>query len=249
MTLSSERAHNEIAHGQKLAASGNPENIWNWNSPAGRVRAVRRGTLIAQTAQLSPGMRVMEIGCGTGLFTEIFARYGASILAVDISPDLLSYARARYLPQEQVEFREMRFEDCDVESPFDAILGSSVLHHLDMHPALQTIYKLLKPGGIMVFAEPNMLNPQVWAERHIPVIRERNGASPDEMAIVRWSMARDLASVGFTDIRLRNIDWLHPATPEPLIGVVSQLGRLLEQVPLIREFTGSLLISGRRPTR
>jgi 2-polyprenyl-3-methyl-5-hydroxy-6-metoxy-1,4-benzoquinol methylase len=247
MTPTTERARNEIAHGQKLASSGNPEDIWNWNSPAGRVRAQRRGKLIAETAQLKPGMRVMEIGCGTGLFTEIFARYGASILAVDISPDLLSYARARHLPPELVEFREMRFEDCDLDNPFDAVVGSSVLHHLDMNAALQTIYNLLKPGGTMVFAEPNMLNPQVWAERNIPAVRERNGASPDETAIVRWRMAHDLATIGFTDIHLRNIDWLHPATPKSFIPIISRVGLLLEQVQLIREFSGSILISARRP--
>jgi 2-polyprenyl-3-methyl-5-hydroxy-6-metoxy-1,4-benzoquinol methylase len=247
MATLEERSQHEILHGQKLAGSGNPEDIWNWNSPAGRVRAARRGGLIADAAGLKPGMRVVEVGCGTGLFTEMFARSGAHILAVDISPDLLVYARARNLPADQVEFREARFEDCDVDGPFDAVIGSSVLHHLDMKAALKTIFGLLKPGGKMAFAEPNMLNPQVWAERNIPAVREHNGVSPDETAIVRWQMARDLAAIGFTDIHLRNIDWLHPATPKPLIPLVSRTGLIMEKIPLIREFTGSLLISAQRP--
>ena len=92
-----------------------------------------------------------------------------------------------------------------------------------------------------------MLNPQVWAERNIPAVREHNGVSPDETAIVRWQMARDLAAIGFTDIHLRNIDWLHPATPKSLIPLVSRTGLIMEKIPLIREFTGSLLISAQRP--
>jgi 2-polyprenyl-3-methyl-5-hydroxy-6-metoxy-1,4-benzoquinol methylase len=247
MATLDERSQHEIIHGQMLAGSGNPEDIWNWNSPAGRIRAKRRGGLIAEAAGLKPGMRTVEVGCGTGLFTEMFARSGAFILAVDISPDLLVYARSRNLPADQVEFREARFEDCDVDGPFDAVIGSSVLHHLDMKAALQNIFNLLKPGGRMAFAEPNMLNPQVWAERNIPAVRLRNGVSPDETAIVRWTMARDLATIGFTDIHLRNIDWLHPATPEALIPLVSNAGLVMEKIPLIREFTGSLLISARRP--
>lgn len=242
-----ERARNEILHGQKLAASGNPEAVWNWNGPAGQIRARRRGSLIAQAADLKPGMRVIEIGCGTGLFTEMFARYGAFILAVDISPDLLAYARARHLLPELVEFREMRFEDCTIDGPFDAVVGSSVLHHLEIDAALPTIYGLLKPGGITAFAEPNMLNPQVWAERNIPAIRERNGVSADETAFVRWEIAQRLAKTGFTDVHVRNVDWLHPATPRSLIPFVSQVGLVFEQIPFIREFTGSLLISARRP--
>jgi 2-polyprenyl-3-methyl-5-hydroxy-6-metoxy-1,4-benzoquinol methylase len=247
MTPSNERSQHEIEHGRRLAESGDPELIWNWASPAGQVRARRRARLIGDAAGLKPGMRVMEVGCGTGLFTELMSAYGAHILAVDISPDLLALARKRHLPPDLVSFREMRFEEGDIEGPFDAITGSSVLHHLDMIPALRRMYELLKPGGVIAFAEPNMLNPQIWAERHIPAIRDRHHVSPDETAIVRWKLARDLAQIGYTAIQIRNVDWLHPATPEPLIGAVYRLGLLLERIPLIREFSGSVLIRAKRP--
>jgi SAM-dependent methyltransferase len=243
-----ERAYHEILHGQKLAASGNPELIWNWDTPAGRKRAERRGRLLGESAGLRPGMWVMEVGCGTGLFTEMLAGYGARILAVDISKELLDMARARGLSPDQVKFREMRFEDGLADGPFDAVLGSSVLHHLDIQPALRVIYDLLKPGGRIAFAEPNMLNPQVWAERNIPAVRDHNDVSPDETAFVRWWLARDLVKIGFCDIQIRNTDWLHPATPERLIPFIWQLGLLMERIPGIREFTGSLLISAQRPS-
>jgi len=247
MTLLEERGQHEIEHGKLLANSGNPELIWNWDTPAGKVRATRRGRLLSMAAGLKPGMRVMEVGCGTGLFTEMMAPRGAHILAVDISPDLLELARARNLPPEVVEFRLMRFEDGEADGPFDAIVGSSVLHHLEMKTALRRMYELLKPGGVIAFAEPNMLNPQVWVERNIPAVRERNGASPDETAIVRWKLSRDLSEIGFTDIQIRNTDWLHPATPAPLIPIIQNIGLLLEALPGIKEFTGSVLIKARKP--
>ena len=75
-------------------------------------------------------MRVLEVGCGTGMFTEMFANRGAEIVAVDISPDLLKKARARGLAN--VKFCEKRFEDCDLDGSFDAVIGSSTLHHLDV---------------------------------------------------------------------------------------------------------------------
>src|SRR6266545_3842798 len=127
-----QRGQSEVIHGRRLAALGNPEELWNWTSPAGKVRARRRGRLLAQAAGLRFGLRVMEVGCGTGLFTELMAPSGAQILAVDISPDLLALARQRGLPKDRVEFREMRFEDGALDGPFDAIVGSSVLHHLDL---------------------------------------------------------------------------------------------------------------------
>jgi 2-polyprenyl-3-methyl-5-hydroxy-6-metoxy-1,4-benzoquinol methylase len=245
--MSSEKALHEIEHGRMLAESGNPELIWNWATPAGQVRAKRRGSLLIEAAGLRPGMRALEVGCGTGLFTEMLAASGAYILAVDISPDLLVFARQRGLPADQVEFKEMRFEDAPNAEPFDAIIGSSVLHHLAMEEALRRMFALLKPGGRIAFAEPNMLNPQVWAERNIDSVRRRNGASPDETAIVRWRMARMLEDIGFRNIHIRNTDWLHPATPAGLIPLVNGIGLVLERIPLIKEFTGSVLIRAERP--
>src|SRR5262245_8041458 len=132
---SSARAMHEIAHGEFLAQS-DPELIWGWGTPAGRLRAARRAQLIAEGARLAPGMRVLEIGCGTGMSTQMFAATGARIVAVDISDALVARARERGLDADQVQFVAKRFEDCVVDGPFDAVIGSSILHHLEMAPAL-----------------------------------------------------------------------------------------------------------------
>jgi SAM-dependent methyltransferase len=169
-------------------------------------------------------------------------------MAVDISSDLLERARARGLPADQVQFLEKRFEDCDIDGPFDAVIGSSVLHHLEIEPALSKIRGLLKPGGLMSFAEPNMLNPQVFFERNFRFLRRWLWyVSPDETAFVRWPLRGLLRRVGFEDIVITPFDWLHPATPPPLIGLVRGLGSGLERIPLAREFSGSVLLRCRCP--
>jgi 2-polyprenyl-3-methyl-5-hydroxy-6-metoxy-1,4-benzoquinol methylase len=241
------RATHEIEHGRKLAQN-EPERIWGWDTPAGRLRAVRRGDLIALGAALGPGKRALEIGCGTGLFTEMFAQSGAQIVAVDISPELLEKARARGLQESQVRFLAMPFEECDVEGPFDAVIGSSVLHHLDIKPALAKIFTLLKPGGVLFFAEPNMLNPMIIVLKNIKWIKRRFGDSPNETAFFRWRFRRLLIEAGFESPVITPYDWLHPATPEKMIGAVKAAGEILEKTPLLKEFAGSLLIRANRPT-
>lgn len=253
---------NEIQHGERLAA-GNTEILWGWGTPAGRKRAERRGWLISKAGDLGPNKRVLEIGCGTGLFTEMFAATGADVTAVDLSPVLLAKARARRLPADRIRFLEKPFEECEADGHFDAVIGSSVLHHLDMSRALPKIFALLKPGGCFSFAEPNMLNPQVWAERHFrsffPYV------SPDETAFTRWALKNQIVAsgsdltqrgksavasgtyYGFTNITIIPFDWLHPAVPQSLIGIVLAVGALFERLPFIREFAGSLLISARKP--
>jgi SAM-dependent methyltransferase len=245
---SSCRAENEIAHGQMLAKD-DPERIWGWGTPAGAQRAQRRANLIASGAGLKPGMRVLEIGCGTGMFTSMFARSGAQIVAVDISPDLLARARQRGLPEAQVRFLERRFEECDVEGPFDAVIGSSVLHHLDYAVALKKIMNLLKPDGWLSFAEPNLLNPQVFLERTLHFLPMFSYVSPDETAFVRWRLGKLMRAVGLVDVQITPFDWLHPSTPRFLMGLVKGAGRVLEFLPGVREFSGSLYVRGRRPAQ
>lgn len=240
---STPEAEREIAHGRRLA-EGDTERIWGWGTVAGQIRARRRAELIARGAGLGPGVRALEIGCGTGIFTEMFARTGADLLAVDISGELLEKARVRHIASDRVRFLEGRFEDCVVGGPFDAVIGSSVLHHLDVRRALTRIHDLLTPGGRLCLAEPNMLNPQVFLERRFrswfPYV------SPDETAFIRWRLQELLGVIGFTQIAITPFDWLHPATPRSLVLLVQRVGLWLEQTPGLRECAGSLLIRCRR---
>lgn len=238
------QAEHEIQHG-KFLASKDTELIWGWGTPAGRMRATRRAELIGRGARLGPGMDALEIGCGTGMFTEMFAQTGARIIAVDISADLIEKADARNLPKDKVRFIKKRFEDCHMDGPFDGVIGSSILHHLELEKALPKIYGLLKPGGVISFAEPNMLNPQVFVERKLRRLFPH--VSPDETAFVRWTFKSTLRRTGFTDIEVTPFDWLHPSIPQPLIGLISAMGRVLEAIPCLREFSGSLYIRAIRP--
>ena len=239
------RARREFAHGKRLA-SGNTEMIWGWGTAAGQIRARRRAGLIVAGACLRSETKALEIGCGTGMFTAMFAESGAKLVAVDISPDLLEKARKRGLDKDQVRFIEMRFEDPNLYGPFDAVIGSSVLHHLDVPRALAKIYEVLRPGGYVVFTEPNMFNPQVFFERAFSFLPCFSYVSPDETAFVRWRLHALLLQSGFEDVKITPFDWLHPATPVPLIGFVRKVGGLLEKIPAVREFAGSFYIRCRR---
>jgi 2-polyprenyl-3-methyl-5-hydroxy-6-metoxy-1,4-benzoquinol methylase len=243
---STARAEHEIAHGRFLASSG-AEAIWGWSTPAGQLRALRRADMIARGADLHAGMNVLEVGCGTGLFTELLSKSGANLIAVDISPELLEQAGQRGLDPAKVKFVPARFEDCALYGPFDAVVGSSVLHHLEIEPSLRKIFDLLKPAGVMSFAEPNMLNPQIAIQKNIGWIKRRLGDSPDETAFVRWRLAKLLKRIAFEQIRITPFDWLHPVAPRLMIPTVRAIGAVMERIPVGREFAGSVHIRAVRP--
>lgn len=176
-----------------------------------------------------------------GFYTEIFAKSGAQVHGIDLSPDFIEKAVERL--GNLAELKTCDIEDLPYpDNCFDAIVGIRVLHHLDMESAFKEILRALKPGGAIAFCEPNMLNPQLMIQKNIPWIKKRMGDTPDETAFFKQRLGRFLQRQGFKDIAIEPFDFLHPWTPAPLTNAVDKLGRLLEQTPIIREIAGSLKI-------
>jgi SAM-dependent methyltransferase len=234
----------ERAHGKFLAP--NAIEIWGWGTPAGIERASRRTKLLIERASITPGMKVLEFGCGTGMFSRRIAATGAILTSIDLSPDLITEAKKESDPN-------ITFQIGDIESlpfpdaVFDAVIGSSVLHHVRVEKALGQAFRVLKPGKKIAFAEPNMMNPQIAVQKNIPFIKRRMGDSPDETAFFRWPMARLLKRLGYIDIVVEPYDFLHPSIPPKIIPAAKKAAKFLESVPLIREIAGSIIISARKP--
>lgn len=162
-------------------------------------------------------------------------------MATDLSPELLEVARQKYTG---IEFKlEDAMNLSFADSSFQVVFGSSVLHHLDFQKSLKQIYRVLKPGGKMVFAEPNMINPQIFIQKNIPFIKKWLGDSPDETAIVRWKFKKLLEENGFKNVIIIPYDFLHPVVPSFLISLVNGTGKIIERIPVAREIAGSVIIS------
>jgi ubiquinone/menaquinone biosynthesis C-methylase UbiE len=196
---------------------------------------------------LNPGQRVLEPGAGNGEFTQRIAGSGASVAALEISPRQAALASERLASHQNVKVLVGDVDDIAFpDQEFDSVVGSSVLHHLDLSRALPEMLRVLKPGGRFFFFEPNMLNPQVVVERKIRFVGRRLDNSPDETAFFRWKIAGALRRAGFRSVDVRPWDFVHPATPVLLLSVVDGLSKVLSWMPLIREIAGSLQIYAER---
>jgi SAM-dependent methyltransferase len=241
MTLD-ERLQRERLHGREIIAT--EEKNWGWNTPAGRIRWKRRLDFLAQAA--APDRKVLEIGAGSGTFTgELSNRYD-DLTAVDISPDLLALA-AKRAPRASLACMDAHNLDFP-DDTFDAIIGCSVLHHLDWAAALKSFIRKLKPGGVIRFSEPNLLNPQIFLQKNIPWLKKRLGDSPDEYAFTQSRIERDLRGAGYAYISVVPYEFLHPSVPGAWITAVMRLEDRLERSPM-RHIAGSLRIDARKPGR
>ena len=216
------------------------EVFWGWGTPAGEKRGLRRVAMIRDHLQPAVGKHFLEIGCGKGWFTQWMQDCGARVTAFDIQQEFVAVARQR-IAHAAVDFVVADSEHLPFAAEtFDGSYGAVVLHHLPMETTLRELHRVLKPGGRIIFSEPNMLNPQIMLMKNIWWIGKRMGESPNETAFFKGQMRRLLGRGGFTDIRVEPFDFLHPSTPERFIPQVQRVGAMLEAVPGLREIAGSL---------
>jgi ubiquinone/menaquinone biosynthesis C-methylase UbiE len=124
---------------------------------------------IFEAAQIQPGTKVLDLGCGSGdLSLQLLAR-GANVTGVDISPGMIGVARRRadlHFPEARAEFIAAPVEDMGLApGSFDAVVGRFILHHLDLDAGAAEIANLLAPGGRASFAENSARNPLLMFAR------------------------------------------------------------------------------------
>jgi|SRR3989344_1672509 len=96
---------------------------------------------------------VLEVGCGTGTFTDMVLSGGASkFYGIDLSSKMIDAARLKTKDKRAIyEVAALEFFANEHQNEFDIIFSASFLHHLvDIEGGVQLIKSMLKPGGVYV---------------------------------------------------------------------------------------------------
>jgi SAM-dependent methyltransferase len=118
-------------------------------------------------AGIAEGMNVLDIGCGPGSVTFLAGELvgpAGSVVGIDRNPAMVAAARARALfgGQPNVSFLQADLaglggDEGWLQAGFDAVVGRLILLHLpDPVPVLRRLAGHLRPGGIVVFQEPDL---------------------------------------------------------------------------------------------
>jgi len=117
-----------------------------------------------------PAGHILDAGCGAGSLTELLARGGYRVTAVDGSPEFVAYVRDRIAAaglEESVEVRSGDLERLNLETEVsDGAVCGEVLEHLaDDAAAMRNIAAALKPGGVLVLSVPAHPDRYSWLDR------------------------------------------------------------------------------------
>jgi ubiquinone/menaquinone biosynthesis C-methylase UbiE len=109
---------------------------------------------ILEAARLKPGMRVVDVACGTGVLTVPAAKAvspDGNAVGVDLNPGMLAVAR-RKAPE--IDWREAPAEALPFDAvEFDAALSQfGLMFFQDQHTAIREMWRVLRPGGRLVIA-------------------------------------------------------------------------------------------------
>jgi len=145
------------------------KETWGWDTPEEFIRSQGRNLrprvhYSLAIANLQPGMRILDVGCGRGEVVLYCARRGIEAVGVDFSAEVISLAeeaRATHTAEQQ---RRMRFVCDDVknirEKAFDRIFLLDLVEHLydwELDQLFEVCRGLLKPEGeLIIHTLPNV---------------------------------------------------------------------------------------------
>ena len=122
---------------------------------------------LVELAQVQPGMRVLDLGCGTGNLTQRFVDLKCAVLGSDFSPRMLSLARAK-LPGVPFILHDLNQAlPREMDGPFERIVSAYTFHHFPLAGKIDLLSRLadrLSSGGMILMADISFENAAVQEE-------------------------------------------------------------------------------------
>lgn len=194
-------------------------------------------------------LKVLEFGCGTGEYTRHLAKRmpKSKIIGLDISKEIIKIAKKKCSAYSNTSFVVQSAYDTRFKrESFDAICGFYVLHHLDIKKVGKEITRILKPGGILFFYEPNIINPVVYLIKSSKKLKHMVGDSPDEWAINPLTIKTHLPSFDILEISQSEFVWPLKFIPISIFKIADNITSYFRYFPLIKYLGGSVRILAKK---
>lgn len=197
------------------------------------------------------GGRILDLGCGTGLFLTAYEQGGGSGVGLDISRGMLERARSR------CSVCEVTVGNAEIlpftDESFDAVSSLLAFSYV-RHPEnlLEEAYRVLRPGGSLAICTlgKHLLTtglPAVYTLAEVMKLRKIGMGAFGERYYDRTEMYDLLGKAGFTGIRIKRCSFAHLNLVHPLFGLAQKIEPIVEE--RIPHLAYNILASGKKPEK
>jgi 2-polyprenyl-3-methyl-5-hydroxy-6-metoxy-1,4-benzoquinol methylase len=135
------------------------QEMWNdslnrhiWNQYHNQLRVYLE---LAGVPELTDEKKILDVGCAQGTLALLLAERGHDVVALDLRPGFLEYAKTRYA-HGRIRFVAGNALECDLDERFDLVFANQIVEHL-VYPErlVRRLKGLLRAGGKLVVTTPN----------------------------------------------------------------------------------------------
>jgi len=201
-----------------------------------RARPRYPDAMVRRVVADSPGLDVLDVGCGTGIAARQFRAAGCRVLGVDADARMADLARQTGIDVEVATFEAWE----PAGRTFDAVVAAQAWHWVDPVAGPAKAARLLRPGGLLaVFWNAQQPPPDVAAafaavyRRVLPDSPFNFGAPPsDPYGVMSATAADGIRQVGgFGEPDTWRFDWEHAYTRDDWLDVLPTLGAFTRLPP------------------
>ena len=226
------------------------ENYWENVDYFLPIRLKWRAQMVRHFFHLFPENNILEVGAGSCKWArEISAANGNHnpICSAILNEDLYEESNHSPLPENIERIHLGEFPGKLRERTFDFIVAYQLLTDENAGTLLFELKKLLRPGGQILFFDPNPWNPYYRLRRLISKLFFFFGKADNNESLNRVDLFTLLSEAGYIKIKILPYDFLFPPVPKLLLWPMQNLSLILENFPYVRNFAGSLFIWAQKP--
>lgn len=166
-----------------------------WDEDPGRVKLANDiANTLLEEIKLTPGMDVLDFGCGTGLVTLRLSPLVRSVTGVDSSRGMLDILNAK-IEKRNIDNVRTRYLDLDrgdvLEGRYDLVVSSMTLHHVkEISPLIELLYGTIVPGGCLCIADLDLDEGQFHS---------------DNTGVFHFGFDREMLRQAFVEVGLEDI--------------------------------------------
>tara|TARA_Y100000591_G_C21705954_1_gene630777 strand:- start:85 stop:849 length:765 start_codon:yes stop_codon:yes gene_type:complete len=199
----------------------------------------------------SKGADILDYGCGIGPSIKKVINFQPNkITGIDISE--ISIKKAKEETRNLSSRVELLVDNCEKtkfkDNQFDIVYGLGILHHLEFSKCLDEIFRILRPGGSLLFIEPLGTNPLINFYRKLTP----KSRSIDEHPLLQKDLSN--LKIKYKDVKIKYYGFLtlifFPFYKKPkessLFSILKKIDQFLFKIKIFRIFAWSVLISAKK---